>query len=382
MEKLILAVIIISIVLVGAFWYKFLPIDNRKTANARISILATPKVTLTPSLNIQILAENLDTPWGMVFLPDGSMLVTERAGRVRIVDKDGKLKENPAASIVLSKEIGEGGLLGIDIHPKFLKNNFVYLYYTFQGENNKTLNRVVRMLYDEEKLLNEEIIIDNIPGSFNHNGGRIKFGPDGYLYVATGDAEDPSQSQNTDSLAGKILRVDDKGLAAPGNLLGGQVYSYGHRNVQGLAWDKKGRLWSTEHGRSGALSGFDEINLIENGKNYGWPTIQGDEKFENMEVSRLNSGPYDTWAPAGATFYEDSLFYAGLRAQTLFEIKFDEDKMTLVEHLTHEYGRIRDVVVGPDNMLYFLTSNKDGRGTPSATDDRIIKINPSIFKRK
>jgi len=178
MEKLILAVIIISIILVGVFWYKFLPIDNRKNANARISILATPKISLTPSPSVQTLAQNLDTPWSMVFLPDGSMLVTERAGRVRIIDKNGKLKENPAATIMSSKEIGEGGLLGIVIHPKFMQNNLVYLYYTYQGEDDKTLNRVVTMLYDEEKLLNEEIIIDKIPGSFNHNGGRIKFGPD------------------------------------------------------------------------------------------------------------------------------------------------------------------------------------------------------------
>lgn len=334
-------------------------------------------MTSTNEQTISIVVENLDTPWGMAVLPDNSMLITERVGNVRIIDPQGNLSPNPLAVIASAVEIGEGGLLGIALHPNYSVNNFVYFYYTYSSSGDNTLNRVVRMSYKDGQLTNEEIIVDAIPGASNHNGGRIKFGPDGLLYIGTGDAQEPSLAQNTNSLAGKILRVTDTGQPAPGNPFNNRVYSYGHRNVQGLTWDDQGRLWATEHGRSGAQSGLDELNLIESGKNYGWPEIQGDENRTGMETAKLNSGS-TTWAPAGVAFLNGSVYFGGLRGQSLYKVTLSD--MTLTPQLAGEYGRIRDVIVGPDNMLYISTSNQDGRGNPDGNDDRILRINQSLLR--
>lgn len=324
-----------------------------------------------------VIAQHLDTPWGIVFLPDKALLVTERPGRVRFIDSNGNLAPTPVATLPRVKEIGEGGLLGIALHPDFPTNHFLYLYYTYSSNGDNTLNRVVRMTYTDQKLTAEKVLVDQIPGSSNHNGGRIKFGPDTYLYITTGDAQNPSQAQKTSTLGGKILRVTDTGAPAQGNPFKTQVYSYGHRNPQGLAWDANGNLWQTEHGRSGIQSGFDEINLIERGKNYGWPIIQGDEVRPGMETPKRNSGATTTWAPAGAAILANSLFFGGLRGQTLYEATIQNNSITaLREYFKGQFGRIRDVVVGPDNMLYITTSNRDGRGIAQATDDRIIRINP------
>lgn len=322
-----------------------------------------------------IVAQNLDTPWSIVFLPNESFLVTERKGDVWLMDPNGNPSKDPIATIKNAKEIGEGGLLGITIHPNFENNNFVYLYYTYSQTQDNTLNRVVRMVFKEQKLEGETIIVDKIPGASNHNGGRIKFGPDGFLYIATGDAQNPSSAQDKNATSGKILRVTDQGKPATGNPFGNLVYSFGHRNVQGLAWDTNGNLWATEHGRSGALSGLDELNLIKPGQNYGWPDIEGDEKRSGMETPRQNSGS-TTWAPSGAAFIGNSFFFGGLRGQTLYEAIIENGKVLEVkEHLKGEFGRIRDVVLGPDGLLYVTTSNQDGRGVPKTGDDKIIKVN-------
>lgn len=316
-----------------------------------------------------VVAQNLDTPWAITFLPDKGMLFTERPGRVQYIDKNGNIVL--VATIQSVKEIGEGGLLGIVTHPKFSSNNFIYLYYTYSSNGNDTLNRVVRMTYKNNKLSDEKIIVDKIPGASNHNGGRIKFGPDNYLYITTGDAQNPSQAQKTDTLAGKILRVTDEGKKVSGNPFDNLVYSYGHRNPQGIAWDSNGNLWETEHGQSAT----DEINLIESGKNYGWPTIRG-KQTKNGLTSPVTQSGSDTWAPSGAAFVGNSLFFASLRGQALFEAVIENNQVVSIkERFKGTYGRIRDVVLGPDNMLYITTSNRDGRGNPENTDDRIIKIN-------
>lgn len=288
------------IIVFGIFILIFLSVrlSNRKSEkqNKQAANLSAES-TLTPILKKEIpptivVAENLDTPWGIAFLPaspagrpDGGILITERPGRVRLIDSTGVLEETPVTTLTTVKEIGEGGLLGIALHPNFASNHYIYIYYTYEGDENQTFNRVVRTKYADKKLTNEQILVDKIPGGPNHNGGRIKFGPDNFLYITTGDSQNPSLSQDKNSLAGKILRVTDDGKPAPNSPFNNLVYSYGHRNPQGLAWDSSGRLWTTEHGRSGAISGLDEINLIERGKNYGWPTIQGDEKKRRDEIS-------------------------------------------------------------------------------------------------
>lgn len=326
---------------------------------------------------VTVIATNLEVPWAIAFLPDGEMLVTERVGRIRII-KNNKLDPTPFATIDEVKQIGEGGLLGIAVHPSFQTNHYIYLYYTYSSNGENTLNRVVRYTLTNNALKNKTVIVDAIPGSVFHNGGRIKFGPDKLLYITTGDAQEPSQAQDKNTLGGKILQVTDDSKKAAGNPFGSLVYSYGHRNPQGLAWDTQGNLWETEHGRSGVLSGLDEINLIEPGKNYGWPIIQGDEKRTGMETPKTNSGPSTTWAPSGVTFYNGSLFFAGLRGKTLYEAKLNGVNITNVtSHFSDEYGRLREVVLGPDNMLYVTTSNRDGRGVSSSYDDKVIRIDPS-----
>lgn len=364
MNKFFIVLIITVIVAVGLIGF---------SSRTNISQDSNPTGNNTPQFSV--IAENLDTPWGLAFLPDKSILVTERSGRVRLVASSGKLREEPIAVINSVKEIGEGGLLGITLHPNFSSNKYVYFYYTYGESGGNTLNRVVRMIFEDNNLQNEQIIVDRIPGASNHNGGRIKFGPDGNLYITTGDAENPSQAQDKNALGGKILSVTDDGKPVIDNPFNNLAYSYGHRNPQGLSWDQEGNLWATEHGRSGVLSGFDELNLIEKGKNYGWPTIQGDKTNPGMEAPKLNSGASTTWAPAGAVFIGNSLFFGGLRGQALYEAVIDGEKITLKEHFKNQFGRIRDVTLGPDNFLYITTSNKDGRGNPATDDDRIIRIN-------
>lgn len=210
-----------------------------------------------------------------------------------------------------------------------------------------------------------------------HDGGRIAFGPDGFLYITTGDASQSRLAQDIRSLAGKILRIRDDGSVPSDNPFGNAVWSYGHRNPQGLAWDDRGRLWATEHGRSIPFSGYDELNLIEKGGNYGWPDIQGDRAKPDMERPIIHSGPSTTWAPAGAAFLNGSIFFGGLKGTALYQAKITgERNIALTKHFEKAYGRIRAVVKGPDDMLYISTSNTDGRGEARPGDDNIIRINP------
>lgn len=400
MKITIAFILFILLIIAGAVYYFYPTLYGIKPNNLNTPRLRdlTPSNSSIPTENSQtqsgipaetIVTEGLDTPWAIAFLPNDNILVTERKGTVRFVEKNGTLQEDPVAKLEGVKEIGEGGLLGLTLHPDFSSNNFAYLYYTYSGEGDNTLNRVVRMKYQNGKLEDEQIIVDKIPGASNHNGGRIKFGPDGYLYITTGDAQEPSLAQGKTSLAGKILRVTDKGKPAPGNPFGGaagfhaglasQVYTLGHRNPQGIAWDKDGNLYETEHGPSGGSlgTGNDEINFIEYGKNYGWPEIQGDQTGEGMVTPIKNSTPSVAWAPGAAAFIGNSLFFGGLRGQTLYEAVIQNNQVKeFKEHFKGKYGRIREVITDPDGMLYITTSNRDGRGNPKPEDDRIIKINP------
>lgn len=325
--------------------------------------------------DVEVIAENLAIPWEIAFLPDGDMLITERPGTLKRIGKEMRVY-----AIEGVEHIGEGGLLGLALHPRFKENHWIYIYLTAAAKNGLK-NRVERYRLENNRLSERKIIIDGIPGAKYHNGGRIAFGPDGYLYITTGDAGRSDLAQDTNSLAGKILRLADDGSIPPDNPFDNAVYSYGHRNSQGLAWDNKGRLWATEHGRSGILSGLDELNLIEKGKNYGWPVIQGDETKEGMEKPVVQSGPDETWAPAGIAFWKGRLFFGGLRGESLYEAEIlAGGKIILRVHFRQDFGRIRAVALGPDGFLYITTSNTDGRGEPKTGDDKVIRINPKIFE--
>ncbi|MFP4654962.1 MAG: PQQ-dependent sugar dehydrogenase [Methanohalobium sp.] len=305
-------------------------------------------------------------------MPDGSIIFTERPRKIRIVDVDKGLLQEPLLAIDEVVHRGEGGLLGITLHPDYSSNHWVYVYYTYQNGGG-LVNKVVRFEKNNYGLVNRTTIIDNIPSGFIHNGGRIKFGPDEYLYITTGDSANSNLAQKQGSLAGKILRLEDDGTIPENNPFpDSPVYSLGHRNPQGLAWDDQNRLWSTEHGSSAT----DELNLIKPGNNYGWPEIRGDDTATGLETPVIHSGN-QTWAPSGAAYLNGSIYYSGLRSQSLYEAEIEEDNsIELKRHIERNFGRLRGVAVGPDNFLYIFTSNRDGRGVPAEMDDQIIRINP------
>ncbi len=363
MWKIASFTIILIIIATGVTFYK-------SSTRSTVPVTSPEAEKPLPQVDIpktQVIATNLEVPWALAFLPDGSILVTERRGTVRMIDKNGQLLNDPIGQIDV-KQSGESGLHGIAIHPKYPENPYVYVYYTYSASGDNSFNRVSKFTLSDNNLINEQIIVDKIPGATIHDGGRIKFGEDGNLYITTGDAANPSFSQDKNSLAGKILRVTDPSTSS-GQV---EVYSYGHRNPQGIAWDNQGRLWEVEHGQTAT----DELNLIEAGKNYGWPTIRGDQKREDLVSPILHSGS-ETWAPGGAAYFNNSIFFGGLRGQALFQAVIDGINATLNIHFKGEFGRIREVVLGPDNMLYITTSNRDGRGSPASDDDKIIRVNPN-----
>ena len=327
-----------------------------------------------PEGEIEIVMENLDIPWEITFISEQEFLVSQRPGSVLYV------QNNEIASlfeIESVRHIGEGGLLGMALHPQFDQNRYVYLYLTVDDANGVE-NMVLRYTLEGTELTNEFVVLENIPGARTHNGGRIAFGPDGYLYITTGDAQEVNLSQETNSLAGKILRVTDEGDIPEDNPFGNEVYSYGHRNPQGIMWDSEGNLWSTEHGPTAR----DELNLILPGENYGWPEIRGDEEQEGMVTPVLHSGDNYTWAPSGGVYWDGSIFFGGLRGSAIYEARLGENNEVseFLIHFDGEFGRIRNVQLGPDGMMYILTNNTDGRGSPIEEDDRIIRINPGMFR--
>lgn len=329
------------------------------------------------SYAVSQVATGLVIPWDIAFLPDGDMLVTERTGTVRRIGK--RAASFPIANVYTA---GEGGLMGIVLHPEFATNNLVYLYYTTDDGGRK--NRVARFRLETDKLVLEKIIMDGIPSAMYHDGGQIDFGPDGKLYVATGDATTPESAQDTRSLAGKILRLNADGSIPSDNPFGNAVWSYGHRNPQGFAWAPDGTMYASEHGPTGefSLCCRDEINRIERGANYGWPAITGDQHRAGMMSPVLSSGYTETWAPSGLAYKDGKLLFSGLRALTLFEVTLNgEGEMSAWhERITDTYGRLRAAVIGPDGALYLTTSNRDGRGTPKAGDDKILRIRPDFLR--
>jgi glucose/arabinose dehydrogenase len=334
---------------------------------------------------IDVVATGLDTPWALAFAPDGRIFVTERAGRIRVV-KDGALQPEPWMTLQVA-EVSEAGLMGLAIDPNFADNRFVYVAYTYRSGGG-LVNRLARLREDPAsgKGVADKVLIDNVPGAGNHDGGRVKFGPDGKLYWTMGDAQNMALAQNRGSLNGKILRLNSDGSVPTDNPFpNSYVYSFGHRNPQGLAWQPgTGRLYETEHGPSGEKGCCrDEVNFIEPGKNYGWPNITGNDTQPGLFTPIIHSGDNGTWAPGGMAFvtngpWAGSLVFGGLRGAALIRLTLDPGNPRAVvsseELLKGQFGRLRDVVEGPDGALYITTSNRDGRGRPAADDDRILRL--------
>lgn len=341
--------------------------------------------------SVDVVAGGLEVPWAMDFAPDGRIFVTERGGDIRVIAGDGGGNGSWHVSEPV-RSIGggsvEGGLLGIAVDPAFAQNGHVYVYHT-HTELFATYNRVVRLTEGADGTLGDDkVLIDRIPGGPIHDGGRIRFAPDGTLYVTTGDAARPELAQDPGSLGGKILRINADGSVPEDNPWGTAVFSTGHRNPQGLDWDPAtGALAVSEHGPSGER-GFahDEINVVVAGGNYGWPRTVGDEEAEGMTGPVLHSGTA-TWAPAGAAFYDSDAIpeFAGrflvatLAGNHLMAVKMDARDGAVFDverHLSGEYGRLRDVAVDGEGNVYVMTSNRDGRGSPVADDDRILRLSP------
>lgn len=328
-----------------------------------------------PLNNFEVIAQDLIIPWEIVFLPEGDLLITERSGFLKRIGK-----MNRSYQIEGVYHVGEGGLLGMALHPNFEKNRFLYLYFTV-NQAGKIENRIERYVYNTEgELTNKKIILDKIPGANFHNGGRLLFGPDGNLYVGTGDAQNPSLAQEVNSLAGKILRITDNGTIPQDNPFRNAVWSLGHRNPQGLVFDDKGRLWESEHG----ATAYDELNLIEKGKNYGWPEIQGDQIKEGMVRPLLHSGPQETWAPSSLIYWQGKIFFVGLRGQSLYQVSISEtgEISEFKAYLKREFGRLRALKLGADDSFYISTSNRDGRGDVKPGDDKIIRLDPKALEKR
>jgi glucose/arabinose dehydrogenase len=338
------------------------------------------------NLRVEEVVTGLEVPWGIAFLPNQDMLVTERPGRVRLV-RDGKLVQKPVATIDVT-DSGEDGLLGIATHPNFADNRFFYVYYT-ADRNGSQVNRVERWQLSDNGLSasRNRVILDNIPVARYHNGGRIRFGPDGMLYIGTGDAGEPQSSQDINSLAGKILRVTPDGEVPPDNPFEkSPVYITGIRNTQGFDWRDKSTLWVTDHGPSGDLGrrGHDEVSVAKAGDNLGWATIYRCESQEGLVT--LSIVWREALPPGGATIYtgnsipewKGSLIIAALRSQHLQRVVFNPKSPQQVErhevYLQSKYGRLREAIMGPDGELYVTTSNCDGRGDCPSPQDKILRI--------
>ncbi|CAN5381962.1 PQQ-dependent sugar dehydrogenase [soil metagenome] len=322
---------------------------------------STPKV-------IDTIATGLAAPWGMDFFANGDAIVTERdTKRVLLVSGQGDHDVSVLGILDDAAPEGEGGLLGVALSPDFEQDRAVYFYLT-----TATDNRIVRSYLTHGGLTPPEVLLDGIPNGFIHDGGRLAFGPDGYLYASTGESDHPEFSQDLDSLGGKILRITTDGDPAPDNPFDSPVWSYGHRNVQGLAFDDRGTLWASEFGQDA----FDELNKIEAGANYGWPQVEG------TGGGRKLTDPQQTWdvadaSPSGLAFADGYLWMAALRGERLWRVRVKGGRAVKpTPYFVGEYGRMRTIARAPDGTLWLTTSNRDGRGEPAEDDDQILQLRP------
>ena len=339
---------------------------------------------------VETVVSNLEVPWSIVWAPDGRMIFTERPGRVRVYE-NGRLRPQPLFTVPDVEPKGESGLMSIVLHPQFASNQLVYLSYAYDSGDGQRV-RVARYRETPNGFTERKVILEGIPAAYLHAGCRLRFGPDGKLYITTGDATQRDLAQNLDSLAGKTLRLNDDGTVPSDNPFVGQasarpeIWTYGNRNSQGIDFQPgTNLLWETEHGPSGfdGPGGGDEVNILERGKNYGWPVIHHRATHAGMESPVLEYTP--ACAPASGMFYRASVFsqfhnnffFGCLRGERIIRVVLDGRRVVSQENLLEgKYGRIRDIAEGPDGFLYFSTSNREGRGSPASDDDRILRLVP------
>ena len=333
-----------------ALWGNFL--RDRKPAPRQ------EEETSQPESPITIVAQHLHSPWDLAFLPDGDLLVTELTGRLLRIGSTTASYQIPEVYA-----LGEAGLLGITLHPDFESNQWIYLFFTTKADDHLS-NQLVKYRLHGNELEKVLTIIDGIPASAFHNGGRVAFGPDEALYIATGDAGNASLAQDPHSWAGKILKTNSEGE----NI---EIYSYGHRNPLGLCWDEDGNLWASEAGPQGK----DKISLVLQGSNYGWP------KGKLVRASAIDNPQSVSWGIGQIAHADGHLYVAGLRGNALYDIDLAVQPLETVVHLHHRFGRIRSVAFGPDGYLYLTTNNRDGRGQPQSDDDKLIKIDPKALPK-
>jgi glucose/arabinose dehydrogenase len=377
MKDTLAARLLLLAVLIGFFTFGYVSLYKKSDPTASKTDTPYSKET-SYTWETEVLLTGLEIPWDVAVLPDETLLITERTGKVKHWDKKNQpttVGEIPVAIV------SESGLTGVAIHPKFESNSYVYLYYTYRS-GGELKNKVVRYVFKNGALAEDKTILNNLTGGQIHNGGRLRFGPDERLYVLTGDAARPELAQRSDRLEGKILRMNDDGTTPDDNpTKGSLVYSLGHRNPQGITWHTlTEELIETEHGESA----YDEVNIIEPTKNYGWPTARkGDLDHQNF-VAPLLSSNTETWAPSGIDFaglkiwdLRNVAMFAGLRGQKLQLIEIQDKKILRHETIIDgTYGRLRAVTARGDGAFYVTTSNRDGRAKPTEQDDRLLLVKP------
>lgn len=355
------------------------------------------KKVLRPEQNTQVqsvpfkvesVAEGLEVPWAIAFTSPDRMLVTERVGRIRAIER-GALLSNPLYTFAEFSNTGEEGLMGLALDPEYPTNKALYVCISYNNKQ-RLVNKVVRLLDKGNEIVLDKVLLDNVPAAKFHAGCRVKVGPDNLLYVSTGDALEKSTAQDLNALSGKLLRMNLDGSVPKNNPFpNSYVFSYGHRNVQGFDWSpQSGEMVATEHGPSviDGPAGGDEVNHVQAGKNYGWPVVSHEKSAPGMESPLIVFTP--AVAPASGIFYRGSVFpqftnaflFGGLAGEGMYVVRFVEGDVTKVSEYERpagiDVGRVREVVEGPDGFVYFTTSNRDGRGKVRVEDDHVYRLRP------